>query len=266
MNTITDEQLNDLPLENLVSRMDEFLNTAYIERYGSLIEHHPVPRVSDVVNSSLVVEQSQESKRQIAYIAYSFLIQMELVYVTSGISNKVLYNENYNEMQWCSPIFRLRHATLSQNITISSRIAFEVFIDLLHVIENGTRIRAKKSKIKSFRDWLRTPQNRFHYFAHILLMAYKFDREHRTPEVHGTSRIPKRLLKLEMPTGEEQNAILDLTNALINSWTPLVDILNGVRPNYMQIIHNDRDWFDAFMSGDDDAIENKLIEMFETIN
>lgn len=174
--------------------MDEFICVAYNERYGNLPPHFPEPAVSELMNTALIVNRSDSERRHIAYVCFSYLTQLQLSSISSGIENHVLFDSDYAATKWQSPAFRLRHATLTQYQIICGRIAFEVFIDLLYVIETGQRLKSKKSKISAFRKWLQSAGNRFHYFAHILLEAYRFDREHRTPEVHGTSRLPRQML------------------------------------------------------------------------
>jgi hypothetical protein len=149
----------------------------------------------------------------------------------------------------------------------------DYFMDLLHCIEKGDRIekgkdkKAKVSKITAFRNWLCNPENPFHYFAHVLLEAYRFDREIRTPEVHGYPKVlPKRLLTLQMPEYQENNEPLRLVNALTNCWNPLMEILNGERAAYMVISHNEEDWFRIYMSGDKAEVLRKLKAMLDHIH
>jgi hypothetical protein len=71
---------------------------------------------------------------------------------------------------------------------------------------------------------------------------------------------------LQVPSHDENNEHLRLTNTLTGVWRPLIDILNNIRPNYMSISQADEDWFHAYMSGDDDAIEAKLGEMLDTFS
>ncbi len=261
MNPISDHDLDELSTNDLVLRMDEFLRIAHVERYGATPTLQLEPCVSEVVNATQVASQTEEARRMVAYVTFAYLVQIQFNHVSSGFANRILFDDNYNETKWQSPVFRLRHGAIFQYGIISSRVAFEVFIDLLYVIENGRRIESKKSKLKAFRSWLRNTNNRFHYFAHVLLAAYRFDRELRTPEVHGTSRLPPRMLRLELPSDDENNKYFQLTVTLLGVWRPLVDILNEIRPTYMHIGQSDDEWFQTYMSGDDDAIEAKLAEM-----
>jgi hypothetical protein len=266
MQPITNEELDKLSNAELVARMDEFINDAFIERNSHLPPGFTksINLVTQVMHTSLAMRKSEDVQRRIAYICFSYLIQFDLGQVGLGISNLVLYR-GFDELKWQSPLFRLKHAALDQYQIVASRIAFEIFIDLLHVLETGERIETKKSKLKAFKKWLFEPKNPFNYFAHVLLVAYQFDREQRTPEVHGTSKFPRKMLCLQPPSSDEQNNPLHLTNALLNSWHPLLEILNGNRPSSMQVTLDDHAWFDAFMSNDENQIEQELERMFEDI-
>lgn len=246
--------------------MDEILLQSIIERYGQVHEGFPICRVSDILNTQKVVAKSDEQRRKIAYITFSYLVQLELHSVSSGFSNKILFTPDYNDTSsWQSPLFRLRDGALSQYQIVSSRIAMEIFMDLLHCIETGQRLRSKRSKLKSFQKWLCDPANQFHYFAHVLLDACRFDRNHRTPEVHGTPKLPNRLLRLQHPSSEEMNEPHRLLNSLMNCWRPLQDLLNGQRPRYMNISEAADGWFTTFMTGSESEISKKLTDMFDGI-
>lgn len=265
MEPISESELDALPLESVIRRMDEFLTQTQIERYGRISPLEKVSLPSELTNSAVVLKKPEVVRRKIAYLCFDYLVQLQLESVSSGMANHILYTESYDISHWCSPTFRLRERALRQYQTISSRIAFEIFIELLHVIETGERLHTNKSnsKLKAFKKWLREPANRFHYFAHVLLTAYSFDREHRSPEVHASSPLPRRMLLLQVPTFDENNEHLRLTNALMGVWQPLIDILNNVRPNYMYLSQTDEAWFHAYMSDDDNTIETKLGEMLK---
>lgn len=265
IHSISEAELDTLSLDSLVRRMDEFLLQTHRERYDNFPEIFPIAVPSELIHSISVRQRPDVEIRRIAYICFSYLVQLQLDSVSSGFANRLLYTEDYKLSDWGSPVFRLRNSAIQQYQIICSRIAFEIFIDLLYAIETGQRIESKKSKLKAFRTWLSDAQNKFHYFAHVLLAAYRFDRQVRTPEVHGTSRLPRRMLLLQVPSFEENNQHLQLTNTLAGVWKPLIDILNNVRPNYMNVSQADKEWFHTYMSGDDDAIEAKLNEMLSAL-
>lgn len=235
MSPLSEIELDSLPLDALVHRMDEFLLEAERERYGRPHEFNPIAIPSELTNAPAVRQRSDTEIRNLAYLSFSYLVQLQLGSVSGGFANRILYTETYKPSDWSSPTFRLRVNAIQQYEIICSRIAFEIFIDLLHSIETGKRLETKKSKLRAFRVWLRDSGSKFHYFAHVLLAAYRFDREVRAPEVHGTSPRPRRMLLLQMPSFEESNQSLQLTNTLAGIWKPLIDILNNVRPNYMYL-------------------------------
>ncbi len=244
--------------------MDEILRESVIERYGQVHEAFPLCLVSDILSTQKIAAQSQEQQRLIAHIAFAYLVQLDLHSVSGGFSNKILFTEAYDpNSSWKSPLFRLRDGAIRQYQIVASRIAMEIFMDLLHCIEEGHRLESRRSKLKSFRKWLCDSANQFHYFAHVLLAAYRFDRNLRTPEIHGTPKLPRRLLTLQHPSPEEMNEQHRLLNTLLGCWRPLREMLNGQRPQYMNILEEDMDWFKAYMSGSPEEIEAKLATMFD---
>ncbi len=255
-----------LDLKSLVQKMDEFLVHSNHERYRNAVEKIPVNLVSEVIKTPRVAKKSDDDKRRIAWIAFSYLVEMELNFVSSGFANRILFTAEYDEqMSWKSPVFRLREGAIRQYQIISSRIAMEIFIDLLYCIETGQRLEVKRSKLKKFQKWLCDPKNDFHYFAHVLLEAYRFDRNFRTPEVHGTPSLPRKLLDMKVPSHEEMNGPHRLTNALMACWRPLLDLLEGRKPHYMQISQDEQEWFTTYMNGTEEEIGEKLLAMFEGI-
>jgi hypothetical protein len=144
MTPLDQSELNCLELPELIHRMDEILLQSIIERYGQVHEGFPVCRVSDILNTQKVVAQSDEQRRKIAYIAFSYLVQLELHAVSSGFSNRILFTPDYNDTSsWQSPLFRLRDGAIRQYQIVSSRMAMEIFIDLLYCIETGQRLESK---------------------------------------------------------------------------------------------------------------------------
>lgn len=123
---------------------------------------------------------------------------MELCEVSAGIENSILYNSNFHKTDsWSSPAFRLRHGVLRQYGILASRIAMDIFMDLLYALDTGNRLDTKKSKFKVFRKWLKDINNPYVYFVHVLISAYRFDRQYRTPEAHGSSKFPRKFLLLQ---------------------------------------------------------------------
>lgn len=267
LNPISQNELDTLDLNELIQRMDEFLLQSIYERYGKIHEGFPVPLVSEIVATQKVAICADKEKRQITYIAFHYLVEIELHSVSSGFVNALLFTPEYDEKKsWASPNFRLREGAIRQFQIISSGIAMELFIDLLYCIETGGRLESRRSKLKAFRKWLCAPTNQFHYFAHVLLEAYRFDRGFRTPEVHGTSKLPKNLLTLQVPDSQEEDGQFYLLNLLLGCWRPLLEILNGQRPSYMQISEDEEGWFRTYMNGTETEVIEKFEVMFQQIH
>lgn len=266
--SISENELDSLNLNELIQRMDGLLLQSVRERYGQIQEGFPVSLVSEIISTQRIAVLPDNEKRHIAYLTFSYLVQMQAYSVSSGFANKLLFTPEYDEKNsWVSPAFRLREGAIRQAQIISSRIAMEIFMELLHCIEEGNLIKPgkKNSKIGTFKKWLCSPTNQFHYFAHVLLKAYRFDRGLRSPEIHGTPRLPRRLLMLQTPEHQENNEPLSLINSLSCCWAPLLEILNGKRPSSMQISKDEEEWFRIYMGGNENQIAEKLEIMFQEI-
>lgn len=268
MNPISEDELDKLSVADLALRMDQFIQESFAERNIHLPPGFPqtINLVSQLMATKTISEKTDQEQRKIAYKTFSFLIQLDMGSISIGMQNATLYGPQFSDEKWQSPVFRLKHAVLTQYKVISSRMSFEVFMELLHLIRTGNKIRDGKSKINAFRKWLCAVDNPFHYFAHVLLLAYQFDREQRSPEIHGTSKFPRKLLTLANPSSDDLNEPLQLTNALLNSWNPLIEILNGNRPSSMNIDKEHHGWFKAYMSQDTKLIEQQLEVIFSGIN
>ena len=148
MEQLDQQALKDLALPELVRRMDEIFLESVRERYGQIHEAFPVSLVSDIVDSRRVSAESVEQRRRIAYITFAYLVQLDLHAVSGGFANRILFTPEYDDKSsWQSPLFRLRDGAIRQYQIVASRIAMEIFMDLLHCIETGRRLEAK-SRIK----------------------------------------------------------------------------------------------------------------------
>jgi len=270
MDSITQNDLEKLSTEELISRMDDILLKSSYERYSYLPKDFPrqeIPLVSQLIKTSRLSILADDVKREIANIAFDYLVQLELNSVGAGIFNIITSIHGHsNQELWLSPLFRLRQGVIYQYIVAFSRVAMEIFMDLLYFVEKGKRLKTRQ-KLQTFRDWLGDTEHPLHYFAYILLTVYKFDKDLRTDEIHGTPQFPRKLLLLQKPTSEEQNMHYQLFGELINCWRPLIDILNGRKPTYMTISSDKaQEWFKAFISGAKEEIDMQLQDMFSYID
>ena len=179
-------------------------------------------------------------------------------------TNHYIFGPKYNEdTTWKSPNVQIRNAALRQWGIVSSRISTECFMQLLHYLGKGERINAKRSTFGSFKNWLLDAENPFSYFATHILKAFHYDRAHRTPEVHASSRLSKSIILMEKPNGEQGKSMLELTNIMLNVWNPLIEILNGIKCNFMSGVKDDFDWLSVYLRDNKDEMEHTLQTIYE---
>jgi hypothetical protein len=233
------DEIKLLSVENLMHRMDSIRITAQVEKYGESVfyEHmyQNFPLVSQISKTLKFQELNDSEKISLVDGSFRYLLQMDLIGCAGGFSNALLYNSTYDEIKsWKSPNFRLRDAAIKQYEIVASRIALECFFDLLSLAFNKKRLEGK-SKFKSFKKFVLQQENPSKYFVGHVIKAFQFDRDHRQNEVHGTSRFAKSILRLEVPTYEENNLSLGLVNILLGVWTPFLQIMNDEKPNSISV-------------------------------
>lgn len=266
---LSKDEIQKLSIESLASRMDSLLEINQLERYGP--DQHKFymgfqdrPTVKKLLNTKYVQQMPSENQRSICHLTFNTMLQMEYSSVASAATNCMVYRPNFNEQEsWKSVKVQINNAALDQFSIISSRIAMECFMELLHFLGEGKRIRAKKSTFNSFKKWLNNPQNPFSYFATHILRSFVFDRNFRTPEVHAASKLNARVLRMKTPTRKEKNSSLQLTNAMLNTWPPLIQILNGEKASSMQGSEEDFRWLNSYLHDDDKEKALFLKSIFE---
>ena len=264
IDSLTEGELYSLPFDLLVGRMDRLISQSKVERGMPLeLADHARNSVHSFMTTKKVSALAEDHRRRLAYIAFSFHLQLEMHSTSSGMTNRELFNSQYDEKaSWISPAFRLRHGAINQYLIISSRIAMEIFMDLLYCIEKGERLRSKKSKLKAFKNFLIDVKNPFHYFAAVLVSAHRFDRKLRTPEVHGTPSLVNRILLLQVPDHAEMNEVYLLSNVLGNCWQPLCELLDDLPVGYSAFDSVSIDWYETYLKGTPEQVEAKLEELF----
>ncbi len=266
---ITKEELHDLSVTQLSGRMDSILEANEIERYGPRIQNLRAsssgkPSISKILNTAHVQNMSTDQQRAICYLTFNTLIQMEYTSVTSACSNTIIYGPNFDDKtSWSSVEVQVNNAALKQFGIISSRISMECFMELLHYLGEGERIKSKKSTFKSFKKWLNNPENPFSYFATHILRAFLFDREFRTPEVHASSKISLGVLRMKKPTSEDQNQAHQLSNVMLNVWQNLIEILNDGKTYSMQGSEEDFEWLKSYLHDNSEDKSLYLKSIFE---
>ena len=234
-------EVKNLSLSSLVQRMDDIRVEIGVERHGidfftlrGETNPFPIPKVACLMATLSVQNKDENQQRRIADAAFRFLLQLDMLSVSSGISNKIVYGPDYKEENWKKPLQWIRASVIDQYQIVASRIALECFFDLIYILHKGVRMPGR-SKFSSFRAWVCEPENPYKYFVGHIINAFYFNRNHRQKEVHGTSRFAQCLLRLQVPDSNERNISLELTNVLIDVWRPLVKILNGKRPSSISV-------------------------------
>jgi hypothetical protein len=246
---MSDEEIGMLSLDALVDRMDLVLRTAKTER-----GEHARACISDLAASAWLCRRPEIVKPAVN-AAFQFLVQRDLV-TSAHVALNVLYFDKPvdGEVLEHSPALRMYHASFTQQSIILSRVAFECFMELIYVLGTGQRIPGK-SKFKTLRRWLFRGDNPFCYFARDVVAAHRYDRAHRTPEVHARSKLVRGMLTLQAADSEIENLRLGLSNLLNHVWEPLIEIVNDRKPRvvYATMAHVDggREFHDAYLAGDD---------------
>lgn len=270
ISSLIKEQVEQLTVVELAARMDsifllyreERYEPDYLERTKAIQERRP--SVSKILSTIQVQKMTEEQQRQICRLTFNWLLQMAYTEFTSAISNHYIFDSNYNEtMSWLSPSVQIRHAGLTQFRIISSRIAMECFMELVHYLGTGERINSKKSTFGKFKKWLLIDGNKYSYFARHVLRAFIFDREYRTPEVHASSRLSSAVLRMHTPSPEEHNSSGELTNIMLNVWCPLLEILTIGKASSIQGNDDDVEWLKSYLRDDGTEISRKLKQIFE---
>jgi hypothetical protein len=89
----SEDDIKQLSLDALVERMDFVRVTAQKERYGldsfeATEQLMPFPRVKDLMETSAARHIEESQKRKLADVAFRFLLQMDMLDVTGGITNQ----------------------------------------------------------------------------------------------------------------------------------------------------------------------------------
>ena len=270
LNELSPEHVKKMDIASLVHRMDEVRRHAMEERYGKDYITHSVPTfplVDQFMATKTVASKNEESKRKLADCAFRYLLQMDIVSVSSGISNREVYGTSYHENIWNSPLHWMKVASLNQYSIVASRIALECFFDLIYMASCGKRVPGDR-KFKAIKNWILKDNPPFVYYVGHIVAAFEFDREYRQHEIHGTSRFKSSLLTLHKPEFLESNISNQLTNILLNVWEPLLKILDGEEPTGMSVFnscndfairyferHSDPDGFSQYVR---ELIKNKM--------
>ena len=267
LETLTADEIRSLSVDDLVVRMDDVRKRAIEDRYPPPVSDTMLrdrPWVRDIVGSESVRSRNEAVQKKIADATFQFLLQLDFLDVTSGTMNKVVWGPGYHDSMWSSPAHWMRYAALSQYMIISSRIALECFFELIHILDTGSRM-SGRSKFSTFRKWVSRSGTPYGFFALHVIYGHQFDRKHRTPEVHGTSAFVHSLLRLDKLDNREANLSFGLLTMLMNIWRPLLDIVNGRKPNGFPVFDEEetKQFMKMFFNEDETTFQRFVAELLE---
>lgn len=227
----------DLDAHALALRIDTFFKEDQISRYGAMVPITYEVSAIAIYASKSIQALDEPSRKRALLLFYRSRFQSTLCSQYAGIENLLVHGLNENRANWLNPHVQILAASTRQAGIVSARISFECLMEFVYFVENGRLLPGKKSKIGTFRKWLCSPENRFGWLVFYLIIVHRFDREHRTPEIHGTSYIAiDALCCQEFP---RQDAELDATNLNLNIWRSILEVLNdGENISYF---HGSRD-------------------------
>lgn len=256
MDRISDDALKALDTVALVRRMDDILASSSWQRMGNSILKLNVDSVFD----SVVVQKLPPNfQRKVIYMAFRLLLQFQ--YTDLAVSAR--FFQMPDDLEQAK---QLHHAAWKQWVTVSSRISFEYFMHLTYMLGTGKEFEAADSAIRDYKKWLKKPKNQYTYFAITAARARKYDRTKRTPEVHATSKLARRVLLMSAADIDLDYDLLHLHVTLKNQWQFILDIANDREPSGWVSSGNvsgDKEWYEVWESGDHDAITCEVDKWFQ---
>lgn len=190
-------------------------------------------------------------------MAFRYLMQLELFDASAELGDKPVQQFE------SEPTIRNQviAATSLQHQIICARIVLECFFDLLRACDKGERFKGD-SKFKSYKKWMLSENTEYRKFIPLIIVGFRFDRIYRTPEVHGTSKLPYAILEKNLQSSALFKVRFDLTNALRMSWSTLIDILYDRERGAWTTV-SDSDVLEAYYELDEEHLESFLTRVFD---
>ena len=257
INKLTENELNNLDNNELVSRMDAILSAPYWGHRGRKIM---LLSVKNIFDTKSVQSFSLDFQRKIIYKAFGLLLQLH--YTDFSCSANFFQIPEKDD----SLTKQLYSAARNQWTYVSSRIVFEYFIHLTYMMGTGEEFRMGKSAIKKYKNWLKNKNNPYTYFAISVMRAKSYDREKRTPEIHAGTKLARQILLLT--ASDIDDDMLNLVNIIQNQWQFILRIANGEDSKNMGWVSSgkdmgDKEWYEVWQSENQELINSEIDKMFE---
>jgi hypothetical protein len=224
MRPLDQDKLTALDSEALASRIDEFFREDHASRYGHDFPRLNITTAEEILATRALQTLPEESRKRALGLFYRAQFQSELCMRHSGLANLHVH-QNESDTKWESASLQILYAATRQAQIVAARISFECLMEFVYFVEERRLIPSNKSKRSKFREWCCGPSNRFGWLVFYLLVIEKYDREHRSREVHGTSYIAIDAIRcVQWPRNDSE---LDALNLMLNIWRFIVQTLNG---------------------------------------
>jgi len=224
MQTLEAEQLQLLNPRGLASRIDAFFQEDRATRYGQDFPFFGEISATDMLNSHALSALEAQNQKRSLNLFYRARFQSALCLQYAGVENRLVHGVDQTDEKWSRPNVQIMNAATRQAMIVSGRISFECLMEFIYFVENVALIPGARSRFGSFRKWCCRPGNRFGWMVFYLLVVFRFDREHRTPEVHGTSYVAVDALRCSLLP--RLDGELDALNVMQNIWQSVRQTLN----------------------------------------
>ena len=256
MNKLTENELDNLDNNELVSRMDAILSSPYWERRTKEIMLLSVKNISD---TKCVQSFSPDFQRKIIYKAFGLLLQLHY----TDFSNSATFFQIADKDETLTK--QLHSAARNQWTYVSSRIVFEYFMHLTYMMGTGKEYMGK-SGIKKYKTWLKEKDNPYTYFAISVMRAESYDRKKRTPEIHAGTKLARQILLLT--ASDIDDDLFSLVDVMQNQWQFILQIANGADSKNMGwvisgVSTGDKEWYEVWKSGNQKMITSEIDKMFK---
>jgi len=253
MAPLTEEEYRSLNLDELVTRMDDILDSSFIiRRMFSPLSLN----VRSIIYTKKVQEFPPDLRRKLAHKTFGFIVQL----FNANETRRAEFKKDKEDHEIALNLYT---SARNQWVIVSSRMAFEYFLSIIYMIGSGSEIKSD-SKIKAFKKFLKKPDNPYIYFVMSIVKATHFDRQMRFPEVHASSKMNSKILKLSAT--EIDNDILELISIMMNQWQYVIEFSKGNIPTgwvHTNSSEEEKNWQRVCDKGDAKEIASEIEKLFD---
>ena len=264
MQQLTEEDLENMSIEDKINRMDEILGEIQKSRFHVSTEHFPFFHVLNLASTK--VFQNHEHQTKLAWMCFEFLLQGEYLMTYYGIMNREVYDHSHQVFGWTLLKNHIAYNALTQAVITGSRIQFEQFMNFVYFALENKEIRKDNSgsKFTNFWKWIKRKGHMDDLFYLVpLLIACKKHDVFRTAEVHDGSKLKLDLFALKEPT-VDSNQYMIISNFFLDFFESFLPILDYQRPKNMKYVAipdfelDFMDWTQSYFDKDEKKLDNYM--------